>query len=456
MSSYDVIVVGGGISGACAAISAGMAGLKVLLIERLGFLGGMLTASGVAPMMTFHAGETQVVQGVPEMVVRRLVGQNLSPGHIFDTTGYTYTVTPFDLEGLKVVLEDMVHEAGGNILYNTMLAKVHVEAGKITSIEVCNKAGMVSHTAPVYIDATGDGDLSAWAGVPFTFGRESDGKSQALSMMLRVNNVDVGKTREYILAHDEEFPRLEGDLHKIDRADRLSIGGFVKTLQKAMDAKELSFERDDVLFFETNSPGEVVINMSRMMGYDPTDPWQLGAAETLGRKQARELMAFMKNHIPGFENAKLMFTGPFVGVRASRQICGVYRLTDEDLVECRTFPDSVAYSGYPADVHEPVQAGNLDKEIRHKAENKVLWGKIKSLPYRCLINETVTNVITVGRCVSVSFKAQGSFRTAPIAAAIGHAGGAAAALTVRKGTTAPGVNTDELRELLKEQQAFIL
>ncbi len=453
---YDIIIVGGGIAGATAAISAAMTGVKVLLIERYGYLGGTLTAGGVAPMMTFHAGETQVVQGVPEKIIRRMVENGLSPGHIFDTTGYTYTVTPFDLEGLKITLEDMIYENGGSILYNTVLVKSYTQNGRITGIDVSNKAGITHLEAKLYIDASGDADLAAWSGVDFTVGRETDGKTQALTMMLRVNNVDMAATREYIHNHSEEFPRLEGDTYKIDKASRLSIGGFVKTLAKAKEDGFVTCPCEDVLFFETNNPGEVNINMSRLFDINPLDPEALSCGESYGRKQAWELLTFFRRFVPGFSEARMMFTGPSVGVRSSRQIKGIYTLTEEDIRTCRIFEDAVAYSGYPVDVHAPHDEEHLKRQKEHMEENKRAWGKIRSIPYRCLINPVISNLITVGRCVSVSFRAQGAFRTAPIAAAIGHAGGAAAALAVKNDCTATQVDLASLRTLLSEQDAFLL
>ena len=116
----------------------------------------MLTAAGVGPMMTFHAGETLIVRGIADEVIQRLQRKGLSPGHIFDTTGYTYTVTPFDAEGLKTELEEMALEAGVELLYHTMLADVQVESGDIASVQLCGKAGLFRVRAKVYVDATGD------------------------------------------------------------------------------------------------------------------------------------------------------------------------------------------------------------------------------------------------------------------------------------------------------------
>ncbi len=86
-TNHDLIVVGGGIAGSMAAIAAARLGLAVLLIEEEGYLGGSLTACGTGPMMTFHAGETQVVQGLPDELIKRMTAKGLSPGHIADSTG---------------------------------------------------------------------------------------------------------------------------------------------------------------------------------------------------------------------------------------------------------------------------------------------------------------------------------------------------------------------------------
>ncbi len=455
---YDVIVVGGGFSGAIAAIASAREGAHTLLVEQYGFLGGMLTAAGVGPMMTFHAGEQLLVQGIADEVVKRLVGKGKSPGHIFDTTGYTYTVTPFDVEGLKTELEEMAQEAGVKLLYHTMLAGVRMQNGRVAAITVCNKAGLTELTAKAYVDATGDGDLSAMCGVPFRKGSPETGKSQAMTMMLRVNNVDTQRCKAYIRDHDEEFPRLEHDTQKVYRADRLSIGGFTVTAPRAAREEALSFPLKAVLFFETSNKGEFIINTSHIIGLESLDPFDYTKAEIEGRRQANELFLLFRKHIPGFEEARLMFTGPFVGVRSSRQIEGMYTLSDEDMYACTAFPDAVAHSAYPIDVHEATPANQPEKkksDASHFEENRRYWGKIRSLPYRCLVNPVADNLITVGRCVSVSYRAQGAFRTAPIVGAIGHAGGVAAAIASQGALPARDVDVALLQARIRAQGGYI-
>jgi flavin-dependent dehydrogenase len=182
IDNYDVIVVGGGVSGSHAAIAAGRIGAKVLLIEQFGFLGGSLTAMGVGPMMTFHnrAGR-QLVFGSPNEMVNRLVARGASPGHILDGTGYCSTVTPFDAEMLKVVLEDMVLEAEVDILYHTRSIEIDKEARKINSVFIHNKGGIQEVKADLFVDASGDSEIVKLSGVPFTVGRIEDNKSQPMT-----------------------------------------------------------------------------------------------------------------------------------------------------------------------------------------------------------------------------------------------------------------------------------
>ncbi len=445
--SYAVMVVGGGISGALAATAAARLGAETLLVEQYGFLGGMLTAAGVGPMMTFHAGNKQVIRGLAAELVDRLVARGKSPGHLFDTTGYTYSVTPFDAEALKQELETMFLESGGELLYHTQLAAVTVAGNAIQKITVCNKAGLSELTAKIYIDASGDADLAAWAGVGFTKGRARDGLSQPMTMNLKLRNVDIAAVRDFIKAHPDEFPRLKGETDIIDRAPRLSIGGFVKTLQAARARGEISFEREDLLFFETNLPGEVIVNTGRILGCDGCDPWSLTRAEVEGRKQIRELEAFLKTRVPGFAAAEVVGSGPAVGVRGSRQIRGLYTLTQEDVLSCRPFPDVVAHSGYPLDIHNPDGAGTDSTHLP--------WGAYYGIPYRCLLNEQVLNLITVGRCISATFEAQAAIRTTPSAGAIGHAGGVAAALAAERDCHPVAIPASAIQAALIGQGAFI-
>ncbi|WP_246168559.1 FAD-dependent oxidoreductase [Paenibacillus antarcticus] len=444
---YDVVVMGGGISGAMAAIAASSTGARTLIVESQGFLGGTLTSNGVGPMMTFHAGEKQAIQGYTDQLIERLKKLGKSPGHIVDTVGFTYSVTPFDAEAMKHELELMVVENGGEILYHTMLGDVKTEDGTVVSITVCNKSGLSEIHASVFIDATGDGDLSARAGVDYTIGRESDGATQPMTLNMKMYNVNIPRVKQYIHEHPDDFPLYNGDTSIIETSSRLSVGGFDSLFREAKAKGEISIPRENILFFETNNPGEVILNTTRILGHDATDAISLSKAEMVGRKQCRELELFVHKYIPGFENAVVEYTGPSIGVRSSRQIKGIYTLTAEDLLEQRKFEDTIAHSGYPIDIHSPDGEGT-----KHQ---KLVWGGMYSIPYSCMITESVKNLIVIGRCISATFEAQAAMRTTPTTGAIGHAGGVAAALAVQKGTTVQDVNIKDVQAVLKEQGAYL-
>ena len=453
---YDVIVVGGGISGSIAAIAASRCGAKTLLIEQHGFLGGTLTACGVGPMMTFHVGDKQVVQGITGEVIERLEIKGKSPGHIFDTTGTTYTVTPFDAEAMKSELENMLIESDGEILYHTMLADVAVGDGRIHSIKVCNKAGLTDIYGKTFIDATGDADLSKWAGVECRLGRRGDQACQPMTLKIRMNNVDIEKLKDTIRTQLDEFPRYDSsNVNMIDRAPRLSTGGFVKILKKAEENGSVSFDREEILIFETNNKGEVIINTTRIQGVVGTDPYSLSKAEIEGRKQADEIVKLLTSQVPGFEEANLMYTGPNIGVRSSRHIKGQYTLKIEALLSGKKFDDVIAHGGYPIDIHPP-EGEDGDKDNDEAREKRHLeWGKMYSIPYRTLVNNQINNLITVGRCISVDFEAQGGIRVTPIAGAIGHAGGVGAYLATVNEVSMSEVKISEIHKILLEQGAYL-
>ncbi len=445
---YDVIVVGGGISGAMAAVGAARAGAKTLVVEQYGFLGGMLTAAGVGPMMTFHAGEQQVIQGTTGELIDRLKEKGQSPGHIFDMTGYTYTVTPFDAEGMKRELELMLTEAGGEVLYHAMLAGAEAIDGRIKAITVCTKAGLMKLQAKVYIDATGDADLACHAGVECTKGRESDGACQPMTMKMRMLNVDTQKVREYIKNNPDEFPHMDGGIANVDKASRLAIGGFVKRVAKGKATGDFTLPRESILLFEANAEGEIIVNTTRIQGHDVNDPWSLSQAEMEGRRQAQEVERFLKKYIPGFEEAVLVYTGPQIGVRSSRQIKGRYTMTGMDIYSRTPFPDTIAHTGYPVDIHNPTGGAHIESA-------KPEWGIFCHIPYRCLVNEQISNLLTVGRCISVDFEAQAAVRTTPTMGAVGQAGGIAAAMAVRDCVGVGEIDAAQLQAALLNQGAFL-
>ncbi len=420
--TYDVIVAGGGVSGSVAAIACARRKVRTLLIEKYGFCGGTLTNSGVGPMMTFHAGDKQVVGGIAQEIIDELIKRGASPGHIKDMTGYASSITPFDAEELKHVLDDMLVESGCDILYHTLVSGSNLDNNRIKSVRVSNKGGIYDISAKVFIDATGDGDLFFYSGVPFFKGREEDGLCQPMTMNLKIRGVDIRMIRESI-GKDPENHNVVTD--RIFSVERIAVSGFKKELALAKANGEIDFEREVVLFFETGNPGEVILNMTRITKKDATCPYDLSAAEIEGRKQARQAFAFLKKRIPGFQRSVLVSTGPQIGIRESRRVKASYILTREDLLTSRQFPDTAARGGYPIDIHNP--AGNFTSTVHLEP------GQVYNIPYRSMINDHVPNLIISGRCIGATHEAGAAIRVAPIAMAIGQACGTAGALSIIQG-----------------------
>ena len=444
---YDVVIAGGGIAGSLAAVAAARHGARTLLVEETGQLGGSLTTCGTGPMMTFHAGDQQVIKGLGEELISRLVEKGLSPGHTVDSTGYTYTVTPFDTEGMKRELELMATESGAELLYHAKIVSADVKEGKAESLTVSSMGYLIRIKAKVFVDSTGDAILLRLAGVPVLSGRDKDGVNQPMTMNFKLSGVDIPLIRSIMEKDVELFPFLKQHPKGLEKkASRLSFSGFQEIMRKGMESGELDIDRDIVLCFETNNLNEVIVNMTRIPRLDPLDPFDISKAETEGRRQVWEMYAYLKKHVPGFSNALLLTSGPRVGVRSSGRMSGVYTITASDILSETKFSDGIACCGYPIDIHSD------------GAETKstfLRWGGYYSIPYRCLINSAVGNVMAAGRDISSTFEAHASLRLSPCCTATGQAAGTAAALAVKESISPLDVDTDNLRKTLREDGAIV-
>lgn len=451
IGNYDVVVVGGGVSGSHAAIAAGRTGARVLLIEQFGFLGGSLTAMGVGPMMTFHnrAGK-QLIFGTPNEMVERLKERGASPGHILDGTGYCSTVTPFDAEMLKVVMEEMVLEAGAEILFHTRLLDVKKDGDKIRSIFIHNRGGIQEISALQFIDASGDSELVKLSGVPYSEGRQEDNKSQPMTMNVKVGNVDTHLLRKYIEQNWDQFDdeiRTNEKADVLKRTKRISIWGFYDLWEDAKRKGEVSIPRDNVLFFETNTEGEFIFNTSRILGLNPLDPFDISKAETLGRKQCLEVYRFLKKYVPGFENATLIGTAPHIGIRESRHPQAKYVLNADDLVSERKFDRTIAIGGYPIDIHSP--DGGTTDSVHLQDEG------IYSIPVDSLLVNEVDNLILAGRAIGADHYASAAIRVTPIAMSIGQGAGTLAGLAAMDKISPAEVKYERLLTKLQEEGVYL-
>jgi hypothetical protein len=181
---------------------------------------------------------------------------------------------------------------------------------------------------------------------------------------------------------------------------------------------------------------------------DATDAVQLSAGEVEGRRQVQEYLRFLRNEVPGFEDAHIIEIAPQVGIRESRRIAGAYSLSGEDIVNCADFGDTIGVNGWPMEFH---------------VAGKIEWGffpdgsrGFNQLPFRMLLPIGVSNLLVAGRCASMTHEGQSAARASGACFAMGQAAGTAAAM-IAGGSNAslPGVDVAALQTKLREQGAYL-
>ena len=409
MKKYDLIVVGGGIAGVAAAVSAAREGMTVLLIEKFGSLGGAMSNSLVYPFMnhSVKAGE----------------GRQLTSAGIFsEMKSRRAKFNDVSWETYKFVFDDMVTESGVDVMFHSDVFEAVAEDRAIRSIKVATKAGVLEFEADFFIDASGDGELFAMAGCDFQLGRESDGYCQPMTTCFRVAGVDVEKFLS-------EKPELQ-----------------IKYKAK-LDAGETINPRENILVFVGPGDGILHFNTTRIVKHDPTDPFEVSRAEITARKQINEMLVFLKEHSTAFEHASLVYVANHIGVRESRKLKGVHVLTTDELKSCVKFEDRIALGNYDIDIHNPLGTGTYIYRFEP--------GEYYSIPYRSLLPKEYDNMLVAGRCLSADHGAHSSVRIMPICACLGEAAGIAAAMAKASNTNAHTVDVAALQNRLRERGAVL-
>lgn len=409
-----------------------------MLIERYGFLGGTATAAMVGPWMTFHSGSERIVGGIAQEIVERLVRRGASPGHITDSSDYVPTITPFDPEIHKALLFEMMREAGVELLLHAWFLGTHVDDDRVLGASVATVGGGRSFRANVVIDATADAYVATSAGVPTQQGDER-GRVQPASLMFRLSHVDLSKTAAYLRTHADQM-RTSLKAHERTAPALTAVAGLYELWGQAQRDGIVDVPRELVSFFISPYPDEVTVNMTRVTDIDPLDPHDLTRAEVEARLQVMQLLQFFRERVPGFENARIAATGTQIGIRESRRIEGRYTLTADDVLQARTFPDAVARSAYPIDIHNPSGSGTTT----HRPPP----GSSYEIPFRCLVPVNREELLVAGRCISTTHEALASTRLTPTVMTLGQAAGTAAALANERNVYVGSIDATQLREML--------
>jgi len=435
---FDVLVVGGGNAGCAAAIAAARHGANTLLLERYGFLGGTATAAMVGPWMTFHSGQEQIVGGIAQEMVERLMRKGASPGHLADSSDYVATITPFDPEVHKALLFEMMREAGVSLLLHAYFLSAQLDGEAVCGATFATVGGTRGYRGRVVIDATADALVAASAGVPTQQGDER-GRVQPATLMFRLSHVDLAALAEYLREHPDEMRSSLRPLERVPAA-LTALAGLNELWERARADGLVEVPRELVSFFISPYPDEVTVNMTRVVNIDPLDPDDLTRAEVESRLQAMQLLEFFRGRVPGFANARIAATGTQVGIRESRRIVGRYTLTRDDVLQARRFDDAVARSAYPIDVHNPSGSGTVTQRLAP--------GESYEIPYRTLLPVNREQLLVAGRCISTTHEALASTRLTPTVMTLGQAAGTAAALACARGVPVGDIDTNELRAQL--------
>jgi glycine/D-amino acid oxidase-like deaminating enzyme len=427
----DVCVVGGGAAGVAAAETVARHGRSVLLIERYGFCGGNAVGgmSGTICGMYLSSEQNtnrpkQVVFGFTERFRAAMAERNgiTTPQRY----GRTWTVTHDPLIWREVA-DDMLEDAGVRVLFHSLVTAVVIEDNHVLGVVVESKAGRGVVEAARVIDASGDAEIVFRAGYAFTMGQ--DGTVQNPTMIFRLGGVEV-----------DRFMSFWG-------ADTICAAEVSEMLVRENESGRYDLPRAKVWLFPTPRPGELLCNATRLIGsdgrmLDTTDPEDLTEAEQNGRRQVREYARFFKNFIPGCENSFVNDTGVQAGIRQSRAIIGVERLTNADVKTKRKRLDGIARSPWPIELH-----------VGEKPKLEWLHDDYYEVAYSTLLPAQGENLIVAGRCLSAEHEALASARVTAQCFSYGHAAAIASIASIESGRQYRNIEGTEIRTRLNADGA---
>ncbi|MGY1631394.1 FAD-dependent oxidoreductase [Geodermatophilus sp. SYSU D01186] len=426
---FDVVVIGGGPAGLMAAAAAARAGRSTILLERYGFLGGAGTMGGLSTFCGLHAkvhGEhRQVIHGLADELLERLTKlDGLNTPHLTINDGIL--AQAFDISSYKLAADELVVDSGARLLFHaTAVGVVMADDATIDAVLIETKSGRAAVRGRVFVDASGDADVAAWAGVPF----EKAPHLLYPSLMFRINAVDVAAAGE----------------------------APWRTVERLMNEAEAAgthrFPRKKPIVRPQRNPLEWRANLTQLSNpdgtaVDGTDVEQLTRGELQGRRQAFEAFDFIKHRTPGFENSYIVDIAPQIGIRETRRVFGEYRLTEDDVLDCADFDDTIGVNGWPVEAHV---AGTVEFRWQRGEDPR----GYNQLPYRMVVPQGVDNLFVAGRCASMTQGGQSSARVTGPCFAMGEAVGVAADLALTGGLAVRDVPVSELQRRLELGGVFL-
>lgn len=411
----DVLVCGGGCAGTAAALSAARNGAQTILVEKAPFAGGIITSVG----LPFFDGISDIK--THRIVVRGIALELLSKSGVCAPD--INEIKPHNpvirnTFAFKVLLDRELQACGEklSILFNSFACEAETSGGRITSVLVANKDGLVRIRPKVVIDCTGDADVAARSGAP----TEQNDEVQPLTLHFRIGHVkptpNIGKLcRESLIKAQErgELPYFYGP-------------GVM-----------FLYEKDEVYVHGIRVPA------------NPTDAADLTRAEIQGRADSMAMFQAWKKDIPAFADSYFLEAYPWIGVRESRRLIGQHVLSEDDIMKGRSFDDAIATGCWYLDLHPNKTTLGSANDFQPEKVQPAPY----DIPYRSLVPQKIENLLVAGRCHSATRGAHASTRVTVTAMALGEAAGAAAAMSVLQKTPVASLDGQRVRERLTRQNA---
>ena len=428
LAQADVVVCGGGTAGVAAACSAARHGCEVLLLERWPSVGGMLTN---ALVNIWHTSDRtrQVIYGVAQDIIER--GDEWVKR--YDHYPNNCETHEFDPEGIRVVLQRLLDERGVRTICNLTAVEPIVEDGRIRGVLVDTKTGRKAVLGRIAIDATGDGDVAANAGLPFEFGRRSDGRVQGMTMMYNLRGID------------QQQAQAAGDAKAKEVVD---------LMREMRDRGEFPpFNEGSTEILLRWSPPLFVYNMCPVAG-NPLDEEELTRLTARSREQVFAYWQLWRKEMPGYENAWVNQMGFALGVRESRRISGLKTLDRRMVVDAVKQSDAIGHGFWIIDVHDPLGSGYttwLDRD-EDMGPGK---GRSYHIPLGMCLNGAIPNLAVVGRCASCTHEGLASCRVQTHCIVMGQGAGTAAAMALDAGVDMAQVDVQRLQKTLRDDGVYL-
>ena len=429
LAEADVVVCGGGCAGLTAAVAAARHGASAILIERWPTVGGMAT-NGLVNGWHRSDREKMVIYGLVEESAQRAareswIDQDPKYPHSHETHW-------FDPEGMRIVWHRMLDEAGVRVLCYTVVGEPIIEDGRIRGVLIDTKQGRRAVLGAVFIDATGDGDLAAKAGVPSSLGRESDGRVQGMTLMFSLRGIDASAVSQRGVALESVLERMR-TLRDAGVFPQFNEGNTRYLLHKAQDG--------------------ALWNMAPVAG-DPLDEEELTRLTHEAREHLVAYLALWRKELPGFANARIAQTGPALGVRESRRIHGLTTLDQDMVLQAVKHPDAIGHGVWMIDIHDPEGTGYTTYTDRGD-RNMLETGSSYHIPLGMCLNHSVANLAVAGRCASSTHEAHASVRVQTHCMVMGQGVGTAAAMALDHDNELARVDPRALQEKLQADGVYI-